>query len=225
MNKILLNGVWDIESQNKMYVLKGDVPGTDFGNLIKQGLIQNPLISGIEKDALTIAENDFVFSREFEVDKATLEYSHIALRCANIDTLADIYINDFLVISLNNAYIPLDVDIKEQLSFKYKNGAVGTCKVDGTSKLSLTVKIQGDKGTMNIDMVNCPNIITTFNKCGIMTSCKFTKPKYGGFEYELYACKKALQEGKIECEEWSHKKSIAAAKIIDDIFNSENALK
>ena len=117
------------------------------------------------------------------------------------------------------------VDIKEQLSFKYKNGAVGTCKVDGTSKLSLTVKIQGDKGTMNIDMVNCPNIITTFNKCGIMTSCKFTKPKYGGFEYELYACKKALQEGKIECEEWSHKKSIAAAKIIDDIFNSENALK
>ena len=71
MNKILLNGVWDIESQNKMFVLKGDVPGTDFGNLIKQGLIQNPLISGIEKDALTIAENDFVFSREFEVDKDT----------------------------------------------------------------------------------------------------------------------------------------------------------
>ena len=115
MKKIVLNGVWDIESQNKMYVLKGNVPGTDFGNLIKQGLIQNPLISGIEKDALTIAENDFVFSREFEVDKETLEYSHIALRCASIDTLADIYINDVLVISLNNAYIPLDVDIKEQI--------------------------------------------------------------------------------------------------------------
>ena len=115
MKKIVLNGIWDIESQNKMYVLKGDVPGTDFGNLIKQGLIQNPLISGIEKDALTIAENDFVFSREFEVDKEALEYAHIALRCASIDTLADIYINDVLVTSLNNAYIPLDVDIKEQL--------------------------------------------------------------------------------------------------------------
>ncbi len=115
MKKIVLNGVWDIESQNKKYVLKGDVPGTDFGNLIKQGLIQNPLISGIEKEALAISENDFTFSREFEVDKETLDYAHISLRCASIDTLADIYINDNLVISLNNAYIPLDVDIKEQL--------------------------------------------------------------------------------------------------------------
>ncbi len=117
------------------------------------------------------------------------------------------------------------VDIKEDLTFNYKNGVKGICKVDGTTKLTLTVKIQGDKGTMNIDMVNCPNIITTFNKCKIMTSCKITKPKYGGFEYELIACKKALEEGKLECSEWTHQNSIAFAKIIEDLFNCEEATK
>ena len=65
MKKIVLNGVWDIESKNKKYVLKGDVPGTDFGNLVKQGIIVSPLISGIEEEALKISENDFSFSRSF----------------------------------------------------------------------------------------------------------------------------------------------------------------
>ena len=118
MNKIDLNGIWHISSRNKKYVLQGDVPGTDFGNLIKQNLIPNPLISGIEEEALAIAENDFIFSRTFEIDKNTLEYNHVVLRCSAIDTIADIYINDVKVISVNNSYIPLDIDIKEQL----KNG-------------------------------------------------------------------------------------------------------
>ena len=115
------------------------------------------------------------------------------------------------------------VDIKEELVFNYENGAKGICKVDGTTKLTLTVNIKGDKGTMHIDMVNCPNLIFTTNKCGIINSLKWTKPKYGGFEYELYAAKKAIEEGKYECSEWTHENSIAMAKIIEDIFNSKEA--
>jgi len=132
---------------------------------------------------------------------------------------------DYDSYDINNITYKNGVDIKEDLTFNYKNGVKGICKVDGTTKLTLTVKIQGDKGTMNIDMVNCPNVITTFNKCKIVTSCKITKPKYGGFEYELIACKKALEDGKLECNEWTHQNSIAFAKIIEDLFNCEEATK
>ncbi|MBE5762797.1 MAG: Gfo/Idh/MocA family oxidoreductase [Clostridiales bacterium] len=132
---------------------------------------------------------------------------------------------DYDSYDINNITYKNGVDIKEDLTFNYKNGVKGICKVDGTTKLTLTVKIQGDKGTMNIDMVNCPNVITTFNKCKILTSCKITKPKYGGFEYELIACKKALEDGKLECNEWTHQNSIAFAKIIEDLFNCEEATK
>lgn len=132
---------------------------------------------------------------------------------------------DYDSYNVDNIIYKDGVDIKEELTFNYKNGAKGICKVDGTTKLTLTVKIVGDNGKMNIDMVNCPNLITTFNKYGILTSCKWTKPRLGGFEYELIACKKAIEEGKLECEEWTHQNSIAAAKIIDDLFNCEAATK
>ena len=115
MEKVILNGEWDIKSQNEQFVLKGDIPGTDFGNLIKKGLIVNPLISGIEEEALKTAENDFTFSREFKIKKELLDYKYIALRCECVDTLCDIYVNGKKVCELNNAYIPLNIDVKAQL--------------------------------------------------------------------------------------------------------------
>ena len=129
---------------------------------------------------------------------------------------------DYTSYDINNIVYKDGVDIKEELTFNYKNGAKGICKVDGTSKLNLVVTIVGEKGKMSIDMVNCPNLITT-SKHGLLTSIKWTKPKLGGFEYELYAAKKAIEEGKCECAEWTHQNSIAMAKIIEDIFNSKEA--
>ena len=118
MKKVLLNGIWDIESQNGQFKLTGDIPGTDFGNLIKANLIKNPLISGIEEEALKTAENDFTFSTEFDVDKDVLAFDKIALRCECVDTLCDVYLNDKKVAELNNSYIPLDADVKGALKEK-----------------------------------------------------------------------------------------------------------
>ena len=115
MNKLLLNGKWNIVSNDSMYNFEGDIPGTDFGNLIKYGLLKNPLISGIEQEALVTAEKDFTFSREFEVAKDLLNAKNIKLRCACVDTLCTVLLNDKKVAELNNAYIALDADIKDAI--------------------------------------------------------------------------------------------------------------
>ena len=115
MNKLLLNGIWHLESQDGAYKVDGNVPGTDFGILIKAGLLKNPLISGDEKEALVTAEKDFTFSKEFKVDKEILKSANIRLRCFCVDTLCSIYLNGDLVAELNNSYIPLDADIKSAI--------------------------------------------------------------------------------------------------------------
>ena len=115
MNKLLLNGKWNIASNDSMYNFEGDIPGTDFGNLIKYGLLKNPLISGIEQEALVTAEKDFTFSREFEVAKDLLNAKNVRLRCACVDTLCTVLLNDKKVAELNNAYIALDADIKDAI--------------------------------------------------------------------------------------------------------------
>lgn len=112
-----------------------------------------------------------------------------------------------------------DVDIKETITFNYSNGVKGVCHVDGSSTISLVVSIVGDNGSIWIDMVNCPNVIIVKSKKGLIKKIYLTKPKYGGFEYELIACKNAIQLGKKETEEWNHQNIISFAKIIEEILN------
>ena len=117
-----------------------------------------------------------------------------------------------------------DVDIKETITFNYSNGVKGVCHVDGSSTISLVVSIAGDKGSIWIDMVNCPNVIIVKSKKGLIKKIYLTKPKYGGFEYELIACKNAIQLGKKETEEWNHQNIISFAKIIEEILNERREI-
>jgi len=112
-----------------------------------------------------------------------------------------------------------DVDKYEVIEFNYDNNVKGIAKVDGRCITSLLVKIKGDKGYIITDMVNCPNFIMVFNKFGLLKKFINCKPKFGGFEFELEACKKAIENGRIECNEWSHKDSIAMAKIEEELLN------
>ena len=44
MKKICLNGKYDmIDTADGSVICKADIPGSDFGNMIKNGLIENPL--------------------------------------------------------------------------------------------------------------------------------------------------------------------------------------
>ena len=107
MEQLLLNGKWNIEAPEAGFAIVGDIPGSDFGNLIKQGVIKNPLISGVEQEALDTAKYDFTFSREFEVKESLLKFENIFLRCACVDTLASIFVNDVKVAETNNASLIL----------------------------------------------------------------------------------------------------------------------
>jgi len=115
MNKISLNGKWQIKNCTSQRIITGDIPGSDFGNLIKYGEIVSPLVSGDEAEALKTAENDFEFSRSFTVTGNELEYKNIHLMCSCIDTLCTCYINSQKAFECNNAFVPVDEDIKQYL--------------------------------------------------------------------------------------------------------------
>lgn len=115
MKKIPLTGKWQIKNCTSGKAISGDVPGSDFGNLIKAGEIASPLISGNAEEALKTAENDFEFSRKFTLTKEELEYSNIHLMCSCLDTLCTCYINSQKAFESDNAFLPVDKDIKQYL--------------------------------------------------------------------------------------------------------------
>lgn len=109
-----------------------------------------------------------------------------------------------------------DVDEYEIVELSYGD-IKAVCKVDGTTDGPTDVTIFGTNGHIHIDRVTAANFVRVYDKDNYLIKEIDTHCPLGGFEYELLACKAAIENNKIECEEWSHVSSIALAKIIDKI--------
>ena len=116
MKSINLGGQWDMINTTTDKSYKINVPGTDIGNLIRLGEIENPLISGNDKYGESLGENDYIFKSKFSIDEEDLKYNCIYLKCDSLDTLCDIYVNNKLVYKSINAHIPVKEDIKQYLT-------------------------------------------------------------------------------------------------------------
>ncbi len=97
MKNMNLGGRWIMKNCTDQKEYNAVIPGSDFGNLIKNNAIKNPLISGDEKEGIRIGENDFEFRREFDINDADLKYKHIHLCCGGLDTLCTCFINLSLI--------------------------------------------------------------------------------------------------------------------------------
>lgn len=115
MNTINLAGSWIMKDCTTGQEYDSTIPGSDFGNLIKNNAIVNPLISGDEKEGIAIGERDFEFSRKFFLTEDDMKNEHIHLYVGGLDTLCKCYINGKKAFESKNAYIPVDADIKKYL--------------------------------------------------------------------------------------------------------------
>lgn len=140
MNTINLNGSWKMKNCTDNIEYSAIIPGSDFGNLIRNGAIKNPLISGDEKEGIATGKNDIEFSREFELSNSDMNFAHIHLLCAGLDTLCTCYINGKKAFKSNNAFVPTDVDIKDFL----KTG-INTILLHFDSAVEYITKLQKEK--------------------------------------------------------------------------------
>lgn len=121
MIKNTLNGKWKLEIKGKDSALlpnewiEAAVPGSVYGTLLKEELIPDPFYRDNELKVLPLMDNDFVYSRSFEVDKNLLESDLLLLRFDGIDTLADVFVNDTLVGCAYNMHRIWEFEIKDEV--------------------------------------------------------------------------------------------------------------
>ncbi len=111
MKKYSLNGIWQMEGGG--YSCSGNIPGSVYSFLLDNGLMDDPYYRANERDALKLMENDFVFSRSFDLDKTD---SPILLHCDGLDTLCDIYVNGKYVSHTDNMHRSYEFDVTSKLS-------------------------------------------------------------------------------------------------------------
>ena len=117
MRTYLLNGLWQLNGNG--FNCEGNVPGSVLSFLLNNKIIDDPFYRDNEDKAFAILNNEYDFSREFEVAEIKNE---TFLCCDGLDTLATIYLNDKLVAKTKNMHRAYRFDVSKLLK-------IGTNKI------------------------------------------------------------------------------------------------
>ena len=114
MLKLSLGGEYNLKSTDGAFNCRAVLPGSDFGNLIKAGLIENPMVCrDYEKTVDSVKEKDFTFSGKFTVTKEQLAYENAVFECKRLDTICTVLINGKVIAESINSHLSHSVDVKD----------------------------------------------------------------------------------------------------------------
>ena len=126
---------------------------------------------------------------------------------------------DFNRIESSVQLMETGVDRQESFSFYYPDGRAAHMHAGTACRSDRQCLISGTKGYLTVDNVNNPLQITVY-----LESEDFAIPhnmavpaQLTGYEYQVRACMKALEEGAIECPEMPHSESLRVMEICDHL--------
>jgi beta-mannosidase len=103
---------WNMQRFGQNVWVKATVPGCVHTDLIANHLIKDPFYRDNEKSLQWIDKYSWVYATTFTVDNTTANRQNIELNFKGLDTYADVYVNDKLLLSADNMFINWHVNIK-----------------------------------------------------------------------------------------------------------------
>ena len=107
---------WSFRSLNSNDWYPATVPGNIYSDLIDNKLIEDPFIGVNETKVQWVADSTWVYQTHFDVSSSTLNKDHLQLHFEGLDTYANVYLNDSLILSSNNAFRNYKIPVKKLIS-------------------------------------------------------------------------------------------------------------
>jgi beta-mannosidase len=99
LNSSEISSDWIFRQADKEEWLPATVPGCVQTDLMKNGKIEDPFYRLNEHDVQWIDKVNWEYKTSFNIDPVTFSRDRIALDFKGLDTYADVYVNDTLVLS------------------------------------------------------------------------------------------------------------------------------
>ncbi|NJN25662.1 MAG: hypothetical protein HC819_06735 [Cyclobacteriaceae bacterium] len=112
---IPLDQNWQFRQAGKSEWLSAQVPGTVHTDLLKNKKIENPFFGTNEKDQQWIEKEDWEYRTTFEMNSELIASDIIMLEFLGLDTYADVYLNDSLILKANNMFRSWQVDVSKSV--------------------------------------------------------------------------------------------------------------
>lgn len=110
--EIELNEEWTFRQVGKTEWHRATVPGTVHTDLMAAGIIEDPFYRNNELDVQWVDKEDWEYKTTFSLTRSQLSQSNLTLVFKGLDTYADVYVNDSLLLSADNMFRTWEVDVK-----------------------------------------------------------------------------------------------------------------
>lgn len=125
---------------------------------------------------------------------------------------------------VSSSMVPHDtgVDKQEFLNFIYPDGASAGLFSTMQAVTDRRGVIYGTEGYLEVDNINNFERFRIYDKEYRLTETIERPEQITGYEYEVLACKKALEEGRLECPEMPHAHTLFVMELLDRIRREWN---
>ncbi len=110
-----LNKNWSFSQEGSDEKYTASVPGCVHTDLIDNNLIDDPFFGTNEKDLQWIGKKNWIYKTSFDLSPEVFSRSNINLVFKGLDTYADVFLNDSLILSADNMFREWQIDCKEFL--------------------------------------------------------------------------------------------------------------
>ncbi len=106
---------WQFKSVESTDWKSASVPGNIFTDLLNHKMIPDPFIKTNEEKVQWVSQKDWEYQTTFTVAKETLQKENINITFDGLDTYAQIFLNDQLILTTANAFRTFTLDVKKYL--------------------------------------------------------------------------------------------------------------
>lgn len=112
---------------------------------------------------------------------------------------------------------PKGIDWMNSITLTFEDGKMAVLHSNMLAQTDREGVINGSKGYIEIQNINNCEEIRVFNLDREITARYQVPEQINGYEYEVIACQKAIEAGRVECEEMPHSETLKVMKLMDEI--------
>ena len=116
--EVTLTADWMFYQEGDTNQYSAGVPGVVHLDLLNNSLIPDPFYGSNEDSLQWIGEKTWVYQTRFALDSSVLKKENILLQFEGLDTWADVFLNDSLILQADNMFFEWEVEVKNLLKLQ-----------------------------------------------------------------------------------------------------------
>lgn len=125
--------------------------------------------------------------------------------------------DDYAEVSADAVLSSQGVDLQNSITLKWKDGRMAVLHSNMQALTDRRGIIYGDKGYLQVENINNCEAVSAYDLDRNLVKQYEIPPQISGYEYEVEACRRAIEHGETECKEMPLANSVAVMELLDRI--------